>query len=124
MSKPDIAIEVKTQFHPHESSSHEAKYVFSYQIRITNHHPFGIKLISRYWHISDAEENVQEVNGQGVIGQQPEINSGESFQYTSGVILSTPAGVMHGYYDFVSDQGEIIQATIPLFALTDPSFLH
>ncbi|CAA0120650.1 Protein ApaG [BD1-7 clade bacterium] len=126
MSEPqaDIEIEVETQYLENESELDQSRYVFAYNIRITNHSPMPIKLVSRYWHITDADEKVQEVNGEGVVGQQPRLEEGQSFQYTSGVILDTPAGIMEGYYDFVSDLGDVIKAPIPPFTLANPASLH
>ena len=124
MSAPNIKIEVETLFHEQQSQQHSARFVFSYNIKITNEGAEPVMLVSRYWHITDGHEKVQEVNGQGVIGQQPKITSGESFEYSSGIILQTPTGVMQGHYDFVTDNGEVIEAPIPAFALATPEHLH
>ena len=121
---PDIDIEVSTQFLANESDTENGHYLFSYTITITNHSSFGIKLLSRKWSIEDANNRVQQVEGEGVVGQQPHIKSGESFRYTSGVILETPVGIMEGHYEFMKDDGDIFPADIPRFSLADPMSLH
>lgn len=120
---PDIEIEVETHY-LEESQPEKNSYVFAYSITITNHSPVGIKLLTRYWHIEDANNKVQEVSGEGVIGQQPHLQQGQSFQYTSGTILETSAGIMQGHYDFVSDDGTVFKAPIPAFTLASPLTLH
>ena len=102
----------------------EKRHVFAYTITITNHSPIGIKLLTRYWHIQDANNKVQEVSGEGVVGQQPRLGKDQSFQYSSGAILETPAGIMEGHYDFVNDNGDIFKAPIPAFTLANPAILH
>lgn len=121
---PDIEIEVETHYLEKESIAEEKRHVFAYTITITNHSPIGIKLLTRYWHIQDANDKVQEVSGEGVVGQQPRLGQDQSFQYSSGAILETPAGIMEGHYDFVSDNGEIFKAPIPAFTLANPAILH
>lgn len=122
--QPEIEIEVQTHFLRNESIPHEKRFVFSYTITITNNGVQPIKLLSRYWHICDANDKKQEVRGEGVIGQQPRIISGESFQYTSGAVLETPVGTMEGNYEFITDDGNIFDAPIPTFTLADPATLH
>lgn len=121
---PDIEIEVETHYLENESIAEEKRHVFAYTITITNHSPIGIKLLTRYWHIQDANDKVQEVSGEGVVGQQPRLGQDQSFQYSSGAILETPAGIMEGHYDFVSDNGDIFKAPIPAFTLANPAILH
>ncbi len=121
---PDIEIEVQTCFLEKESAPQEARFVFTYTITITNHSAKAVKLLSRYWHICDANDKAQEVHGEGVIGQQPRLTGGESFQYTSGAILETSAGTMEGNYEFITDDGDIFKAPIPAFTLADPAILH
>ncbi len=121
---PDIEIEVQTSFLKQESQPMESRFVFSYTITITNNSNEPIKLLTRYWHICDANEKVQEVHGEGVVGLQPRLTEGQSFQYTSGAILETPVGTMEGNYEFISDSGDIFQAPIPAFTLADPVTLH
>ena len=121
---PDIEIEVETHYLAHESQPDKARYVFAYTITIINHSQAAVKLLTRTWVINDANNKTQEVHGDGVIGQQPLLQPGESFQYTSGAILETDVGTMEGHYEFVTDDGDIFDAPIPTFALADPSKLH
>lgn len=121
---PDIEIEVQTCFLEKESIPLESRFVFTYTITITNRSVQPVKLLSRYWHICDANDKAQDVHGEGVIGQQPRLISGESFKYTSGAILETAAGTMEGNYEFITDEGDIFEASIPAFTLADPAILH
>ena len=82
------------------------------------------KLLTRHWIISDAEGRTQEVRGEGVIGEQPHLQPGEGFRYTSGTILDTPVGVMHGTYQMLADDGERFDAEISPFRLANPRLLH
>jgi ApaG protein len=120
----NIQVEVNTVFHEKQSLAEEGRFVFSYKIRITNLNDEPVMLVSRYWQIIDGAEKIQEVNGQGVVGQQPTIPSGKSFEYSSGIILQTPTGIMHGHYDFVTENGEVLEAPIPAFTLANPANLH
>ncbi len=124
MSNANIEIEVETLYHEQQSHLQTSRFVFSYNIKITNHGEEPVMLVSRYWHITDGAEKVQEVNGQGVIGRQPTLTTGETFEYSSGIILQTPTGIMQGHYDFVTDKGEVIEAPIPAFSLASPDHLH
>lgn len=121
---PDIEIHIQTEYVKKESIPQEARFVFSYTITITNHGGKPVKLLNRYWHICDANDKTQDVHGKGVIGQQPRLVVGQSFQYTSGAILETPAGTMEGNYEFVTDDGDVFMAPIPAFTLADPAILH
>lgn len=121
---PDIEILVETQFLDAESESRNNRFVFTYTITITNNSPEPVKLLNRYWHITDANNKIQEVKGEGVIGLQPHIKVGESFQYSSGAILETPAGMMQGHYEFITDDKQLFNASIPAFSLVDPINLH
>ena len=121
---PNIEIIVETQFVEHQSDAKRMRYTFTYTINITNHGSEPVTLLNRYWHICDNNNRIQEIHGEGVIGQQPEIQAGQSFQYTSGAIIETPAGIMHGYYEFITGDNELFKADIPMFSLVDPSNLH
>lgn len=119
-----ITVDVETDYIEGESSPEEDRYVFSYTITIRNEGNAPAKLLTRHWVITDANGHVQEVKGEGVVGEQPHLNPGEGFKYTSGTILETPVGVMQGSYQMVTDQGEEFDATIDPFRLSIPRVLH
>jgi ApaG protein len=123
-ASPEIEIRIQTQYLKKDSLPQEARFVFSYTITITNHGQLPVQLINRHWHICDANEKTQEVHGKGVIGQQPYLKAGQSFEYTSGAVLETPVGTMEGSYEFITDNGELFMAPIPAFTLADPATLH
>lgn len=100
------------------------RYVYSYTINIANHGDEPAQLMSRHWLIHDANENVQEVQGIGVIGEQPNIAPGASYTYTSGVVLETETGIMQGTYHMLSASGAMFDADIPVFALVPPHAIH
>lgn len=109
-----------------EDQSNEAdnRYVFSYTITLNNNSESTVQLLSRHWIITDANNQVQEVRGQGVVGEQPVIKPGQSFGYTSGTVLSTPVGTMTGSYQMVTEDGKKFDAPIPKFVLSVPRVLH
>ncbi len=99
-------------------------YVFAYHVRITNDGETPVQLISRHWIITDANGAVHEVRGEGVIGEQPKLGPGESFEYTSGSQFKTPVGTMHGSYHFIAADGVAFDAPIPRFVLSAKRVLH
>lgn len=107
-----------------QSDEAENRYVFSYTITLTNNSDSTVQLLSRHWVITDANNQVQEVRGQGVVGEQPVIRPGQSFGYTSGTVLSTPVGTMSGSYQMVTEDGTKFEAPIPQFVLSVPRVLH
>ena len=119
-----IDIEVLPAFIAEQSDPATNHYVFSYTVTIRNNGSIPAKLLTRHWVITDGDGAVQEVNGDGVIGEQPHLNPGEGFQYTSGTFMNTPYGTMHGSYQMLSDSGEKFDAEIPTFRLTVPNALH
>ena len=119
-----IDVEVKTEYVEYQSIPSENRYVFSYTVTIKNSGKIPAKLISRHWIISDANGKVDEVKGLGVIGEQPRLLSNQSFEYTSGTILNTPVGTMHGQYKMVADNGYEFDTEIPLFSLNIPKILN
>jgi len=123
-SKYLIHIETSAEFIADQSAPDEGRFVFAYQIRIENQGAVSAKLISRHWLITDAEGRVQEVRGVGVIGEQPLIAPGESFEYTSGCSIATPVGTMRGAYQMAAEDGTDFEATIPEFLLAGPRVLH
>ncbi len=119
-----IDIGTKTEYIEFESIPNENRFVFSYTINIKNAGKIPAKLISRHWIITDANGKIEEVKGLGVIGEQPRLLHNESFEYTSGTILNTPVGTMHGKYSMIADNGYEFEAQIPLFSLSVPKILN
>lgn len=120
----DIRVSVKTEYLPSESDTDTNRFVFAYTIKVENHGEVPAKLLSRHWIITDAENRVQEVKGKGVIGEQPHLKNGESFQYTSGTMIETKVGSMQGSYQMVADDGHTFDAEIAPFTLAVPGVLH
>lgn len=107
-----------------QSDEADNRFVFSYTITLTNNGDSTVQLLSRHWIITDGNNQIQEVRGQGVVGEQPVIKPGQSFGYTSGTVLSTPVGTMTGSYQMVSEDGTKFEAPIPQFVLSVPRVLH
>ncbi len=124
MSQSPIEINISTNYLAEQSNPSEQRYVHSYTITITNHSADTVQLISRHWLITDANEAIQEVQGMGVIGEQPFIEPEKSYQYTSGAALETESGTMEGSYQMRDAEGKMFDAIIPLFALVSPNALH
>ena len=124
--KLDKHIEVAAEafYVENQSAPEDNRYVFAYTITISNTGEKSAQLTHRHWHITDANGKVEEVHGEGVIGKQPYLKPGESFQYSSGAILETPVGAMQGYYDMTGDDGSQFKATINPFTLSVPGSLH
>lgn len=112
------------EFIPDQSDPGNERYVFAYTMTIRNIGSVPAQLISRHWIITDANEEVQEVRGLGVVGHQPLLKPGESFEYTSGCALNTPVGTMKGSYQMVAEDGTQFEAQIPEFTLAIPRILH
>ena len=119
-----VHIDVQTQFIPTQSTPAEHRFAYAYTVTITNQGNQPVQLISRHWLITDGNNRVQEVRGEGVVGEQPIIAPGESYRYTSGAVLDTAVGSMEGSYQMVNDAGDPFEAPIPAFGLTQPSALH
>ncbi|MBP7564494.1 MAG: Co2+/Mg2+ efflux protein ApaG [Burkholderiaceae bacterium] len=117
MPRYQLEVAVQPQYLPEQSAPDEGVYSFSYTITITNQGEAAAQLVSRHWVINDAAGHGEEVRGLGVVGQQPLIRPGESFQYTSGCRLRTVSGTMHGSYFFVAENGDRFDVEIPLFVL-------
>jgi ApaG protein len=126
MSSPQHAIEVivATRFLDDQSVPENDRYVFAYTIRIRNAGSVPAQLLARHWVITDANGKVQEVRGDGVVGEQPRLEPGEHFEYTSGAVLETPLGTMRGSYRMVADDGTEFDAPIASFTLSVPRTLH
>ena len=122
----DYKIQVVAQVKHLAEQSDEAdnRFVFSYTITLTNNGASTVQLLSRHWIITDGNNQVQEVRGQGVVGEQPVLKPGQSFGYTSGTVLSTPVGTMSGSYQMVAEDGTKFEAPIPQFVLSVPRVLH
>jgi ApaG protein len=120
----EIEIRVETAFLEEDSAPDDERYVFSYTIRICNSGSVGARLLNRHWVITDANGKVQEVRGDGVVGEQPWLQPGECFEYTSGAILETSVGTMQGSYGMIGDDGIAFEANIPPFILAVPRTLH
>ncbi len=119
-----VNISVKSTYVPAQSEPDSNRYVFAYTITITNTGELPAKLLTRHWVIIDANNQKREVRGDGVVGQQPHLLPGMSFEYTSGTVLETPVGVMQGSYEMVADDGTRFDADIPAFTLSVPRTLH
>ncbi len=119
-----IVVTVTPEYLPQQSVPEDNRYVFAYHIRILNTGLQAATLRSRHWFITDGNNNVQEVKGDGVVGEQPTILPGGHFRYSSGAVLSTRVGSMRGYYVMEADDGTLFHATIPVFTLASPNALN
>jgi ApaG protein len=119
-----IKISANSQYQPERSSPGEGRYVFAYTIVIENQGHQPARLLNRHWIITDADGKAQEVRGEGVVGEQPHLMPGERFEYTSGTIIPTPVGSMHGSYGMISDDGTRFDADIPAFSLASVATMH
>jgi ApaG protein len=122
--KNKILVEATPYFIAEQSTPEKGRYVFAYTITITNEGCVPAKLLNRHWLITDSNGKIQEVRGDGVIGEQPYLKPGEMFRYTSGAVLETPVGTMQGQYTMRSDEGDNFNAQIPQFTLSIPRTLH
>ncbi|MEZ5479375.1 MAG: Co2+/Mg2+ efflux protein ApaG [Thiolinea sp.] len=120
----DIAVSVETEYLAGESDPERNRYVFAYTITIINQGDMPARLLSRHWIITDSNGMTQEVRGDGVVGEQPYLEPGEGFRYTSGTVLDTPIGSMQGSYRMRADDGTEFDAEIVPFGLADPKVLH
>ncbi len=122
--KHRIQVSVETAYLPAQSMPEQNRYVFAYTVTITNAGSMPAKLLTRRWVITDANSQTREVRGEGVVGEQPHLAPGTSFEYTSGTVLETPVGTMSGSYQMVADDGTRFDAEIPSFTLSIPRTLH
>ncbi len=116
----DIEVTVEPYYLEEQSDPDDSRYVWGYRIVISNHSDISVRLMTRYWHITDESGQVDEVNGPGVIGEQPVLNPGDTYEYSSGCPLDTPSGVMFGHYGMESESGETFEVSIPAFSLDAP----
>ena len=119
-----IEVKVRAAYIDKQSEPESKRFVFASTITITNDGAVPAKLLTRHWVITDGNEKVQEVRGVGVVGEQPHLSPGMSFEYTSGAVLETPFGTMQGSYQMLADDGTSFDAEIPAFLLTTPRQLH
>lgn len=119
-----ITVSARSFYVEDQSDPDKNHYVFGYTIRITNESAVPVRLVSRHWVITDSNHRVEEVRGLGVIGQQPNLQPGQSFEYTSGCPLATPVGTMRGEYRMMAADGTEFDAPIPAFTLSVPRVLH
>ncbi|OFZ88031.1 MAG: Co2+/Mg2+ efflux protein ApaG [Betaproteobacteria bacterium RIFCSPLOWO2_02_FULL_62_79] len=119
-----MTVSARTTFIPDQSDTDNGRYVFAYTITITNTGNVPAQLVSRHWVITDANNQVQEVRGMGVVGEQPLLRPRESFEYTSGTAIATPVGTMRGSYQMVAEDGVRFDVSIPEFTLSMPRVLH
>lgn len=122
--KNKVLVEAQPYYIEAQSSPEQNRYVFAYTVTITNVGSTPAKLLTRHWLITDANGKIQEVNGEGVVGEHPHLNPGDSFRYTSAAMIETPVGVMQGKYQMQADNGESFNAAIPQFTLSIPRTLH
>ncbi|MGE0502138.1 MAG: Co2+/Mg2+ efflux protein ApaG [Rhizobiaceae bacterium] len=115
-----IEVSVEPFYLTDRSDPSESRYVWAYRVTIANNSRRTVKLLSRYWRITDARGKVEEVRGPGVVGEQPELDPGDSYQYTSGCPLTTPSGFMAGHYTMRDRDGETFDIAIPAFSLDSP----
>jgi len=122
--KYEVTVGSQTQYVAEQSDEQSGRFVFAYTITIRNAGSISVQLISRHWIITDGRNQVQEVRGLGVVGAQPLLKPGESFEYTSGTAIATPVGTMRGSYQMVAEDGTQFDAPIPEFTLSVPRVLH
>jgi ApaG protein len=116
----DIEVAVEPFYLEEQSSPEESRYVWGYRIVIENQSIQAVTLVHRYWHITDQNGVVDEVDGLGVVGEQPRLKPGDTYEYSSGCPLDTPSGMMFGHYDMQTDEGEVFKVDIPAFSLDSP----
>jgi ApaG protein len=119
-----IEVQVEPFYVAEQSAPEDDYYLFGYRVRITNKGATPAKLVSRHWIIIDGNSRTEEVRGDGVVGEQPLLGPGQSFEYTSACPLATPTGNMRGSYHMVDDEGRRLQVRIPLFFLRHPDTFH
>ena len=124
MAKYEFTVTVSPRFLPEQSDPENERYLFAYTIRILNSGETTAQLLSRHWIITDANQRVEHVRGPGVVGEQPRLAPGESFEYTSGCPLPTPFGSMRGSYQCMAEDGTAFEVPIPEFLLSVPRTLH
>lgn len=115
-----IHVQVEPFYLEDQSTPEKGHFVWAYRVKIENRGSEKVQLVNRYWKITDAQGRVKEVRGPGVVGEQPVLEPGDSFEYTSGTPLSTPSGIMVGSYEMITDRGDSFPVGIPAFSLDSP----
>lgn len=123
-STREIEVVVEPFYLEEQSDPDDDRYVWGYRIVISNRSPVAVRLKTRYWHITDQNGTVDEVTGPGVVGEQPRLRPGDSYEYSSGCPLDTPSGMMFGHYQMETDEGELFHVKIPAFSLDTPNLLR
>lgn len=116
----DIEVTVEPYYLEEQSDPDDSRYVWGYRVVIANHSDIAVTLVTRYWHITDQNGNVDEVSGPGVVGEQPTLEPGDTYEYSSGCPLDTPSGMMFGHYQMQTSSGEEFDVAIPAFSLDTP----
>jgi len=124
IQKYNVKVAAQSFYLEEQSVPELGRYVFAYTITIRNEGALPARLLSRHWIITDSNGKVEQVRGEGVVGEQPYLRPGEGFQYTSGTMIATPVGSMQGSYRMVADDGVAFEAPIPAFTLSAPRMLH
>ena len=119
-----VSVHVQSQYVASQSSPDDDRYVFAYTITIRNLGRSSVQLLGRYWLITNGNGRETEVQGEGVVGEQPLIAPGNEFQYTSGAVIETPMGTMQGHYVMVDEQGDTFNIEIPVFRLAIQTHIH
>jgi ApaG protein len=123
MDQP-IVVKVDTEYLSQESEPENNRFVFAYQITIQNQSEAAAQLLGRHWIVTDANESKKVYRGMGVVGKQPLIDAGQSYQYSSGIVLDTPIGTMHGHYTMLNQQGQSFDVPIKPFLLSTPNTVN
>jgi len=120
----NVTVSAQSIYLAEQSDEDQSRYMFAYTVKITNNGSVAARLISRHWLITDSNERVQEVRGDGVVGEQPNLEPGSTYEYTSSAAIETPVGTMRGSYQMVAEDGTRFDAVIPEFTLSIPRVLH
>ncbi|MBB3656138.1 ApaG protein [Rhizobium sp. BK650] len=120
----DIEVVVEPFYLEEQSDPDDDRYVWGYRVVISNNSKIAVRLVNRYWNITDQNGQIDEVSGPGVVGEQPRLQPGDTYEYSSGCPLDTPSGLMFGHYQMETDEGELFDVDIPAFSLDSPGLLR
>lgn len=123
-ASPRVCVQVQSVYIESQSSPDDERFVFAYTVTIRNLGRETVQLLGRYWLITNGHGRETEVQGEGVVGEQPHITPGNDYQYTSGAVIETPLGTMEGHYEMVDEQGNAFRIAIPVFRLAVPTLIH